>query len=60
MLLPIVAKYYLSPRALRLELRNIRRWRLRTRYDGQPKGSPDTFEIVPATTEFLSRAGAGR
>jgi hypothetical protein len=37
-LLRIAAKYYLSPRALAVELRNMRKWRLRTLYYRQTKG----------------------
>jgi hypothetical protein len=52
-LLRIVLKYYASPRALRVELHNIRRWSLRTRYYGQAKGGPGHLRIVPTTAEFL-------
>lgn len=55
-LLRMVAKYYLSPRALRVELRRIRRWRLRTRYYGQATGGPGHLRVVPTRAEFLSRA----
>ena len=51
----IVAKYYASPRALRVELANIRNWRLRRRYYGQATGGPGHLRVVPATAEFLSR-----
>jgi hypothetical protein len=54
-LLRMAAKYYASPRALRVELRNIRKWRLRTRYYGQMKGGPGHLRVVPTTAEFLSR-----
>ena len=54
-LLRIGAKYYTSPRALRAELANIRKWRFRTRYCGQAKGDPGHLRIVPTTAEFLSR-----
>ena len=54
-LVRIVAKYYASPRALSVELRNMRKWRLRTRYYGQTKGGPAHLRIVPRTAEFLSR-----
>jgi hypothetical protein len=59
-LLRIVAKYYLSPRALGVELRHIRRWRLRTRYYGQAKSGPGHLRVVPTTAAFLSRAAAGQ
>jgi hypothetical protein len=53
--LRIAAKYYASPWALRVELRNIRRWRLRMLYYGQTKGGPAHLRVVPTTAEFLSR-----
>ena len=59
-LLRIVRKYYSSPRALRVEFRNIQKWRLRLRYYGQTKGGPGHLRIVPTTAEFLSRPGAAR
>lgn len=54
-LLRLAAKYYASPRALRAELRNIRKWRLRTRYYGQTKGGPGHLRVVSTTAEFLRR-----
>jgi hypothetical protein len=54
-LLRIAAKYYLSPAALRVELRNARRWRLRWRYYGQVKGGFGYVRIVPRVGEILSR-----
>lgn len=56
-LLRFAAKYYASPRALGVELRHIRKWRLRTRYYGQAKGGPGHLRVVPTTAEFLPRAG---
>jgi pyridoxamine 5'-phosphate oxidase-like protein len=56
-LLRIAAKYYTSPRALRVELRNIRKWPLRVRYYGQTKGGPGHLRVIPTTAEFLSRPG---
>lgn len=56
-LLRIVAKYYASPPALRVELRNRRKWRLRTRYYKQTKGGPGHLRVVPTTAEFLSQPG---
>jgi nitroimidazol reductase NimA-like FMN-containing flavoprotein (pyridoxamine 5'-phosphate oxidase superfamily) len=53
-LLRIAMKYYASPRALRVELRNRRKWRIRTRYYRQVKGGPGHLRIVPTTAEFLS------
>lgn len=52
-LLRVAAKYYLSPRALRVELRNARRWRLRTLYYGQAKGGLGYIRVVPNAYEFL-------
>ncbi|HEY7519950.1 MAG TPA: pyridoxamine 5'-phosphate oxidase family protein [Methylomirabilota bacterium] len=53
----IAAKYYASPRALRVELRNRSKWRLRTRYYKHVKGGAGHLRIVPATAEFLSPPG---
>jgi Pyridoxamine 5'-phosphate oxidase len=58
-LLRIAAKYYLSPRAVSVELRSIRKWRLRMRYYRQTKGGPGHLRVVPTTAEFLSPAPAG-
>jgi hypothetical protein len=52
-LLRFAAKYYTSPRALGVELRHVRQWRLRTRYYAQAKGGPGHLRVVPATAEFL-------
>jgi nitroimidazol reductase NimA-like FMN-containing flavoprotein (pyridoxamine 5'-phosphate oxidase superfamily) len=54
-LLRIVAKYYVSPRALSVELGHVRKWRLRTRYYGQTKGGPAHLRVEPTTAEFLPR-----
>jgi len=59
-LLRIAAKYYASPQALRVELRNRRKWGLRTRYYKQTKGGPGHIRVVPATVEFLSQPGGAR
>lgn len=59
-LLRIAAKYYASPRALRTELRNIRKWRLRTRYYGQTRGGPGHLRVVPTAAELLPRPDGGR
>jgi len=59
-LLKIVAKYYASPPALRVELRSIGRWRLRTLYYRQVKGGSGHLRVVPTTAEFLERVGVGR
>ena len=53
-------KYYLAPRALAVELRNIRRWRLRTRYYAQAKGGPGHLRVVPTGAEFLPRPPAAQ
>ena len=55
-LLRIAAKYYASPGALGVELRNIRKWRLRTDYYRQTKGGPAHLRVVPRAAEFLPRA----
>jgi hypothetical protein len=54
-LLRIVAKYYLSPRALRAELRNVRKWRLRALYHGQVEGAAGHVRVVPGKGELLTR-----
>jgi hypothetical protein len=59
-LLRIAAKYYASPRALRVEFRNRRKWRLRMRYYKQVKGGPGHLRVVPSTAEFLSQPGGAR
>lgn len=56
-LLRIAVKYYASPRALRVELRNRRKWGLRTRYYRQTKGGPGHLRVVPTTAEFLPQPG---
>lgn len=55
-LLRIAAKYYASPRALRVELPNARRWRLRRLYYGQVKGGFGYIRVVPTDFEFLPSA----
>jgi Pyridoxamine 5'-phosphate oxidase len=52
-LLRIAVKYYLSPGALRVELPNARRWRLRQLYYGQLKGGFGFIRVVPTAAEFL-------
>ena len=54
-LLRIVAKYYLSPRALRAELRNARKWRLRALYHEEVEGAAGHVRVVPAEGELLTR-----
>ena len=54
-LLRIVAKYYASPRALRVELRHRAKWSIRQRYYQQVKGGPGHLRIVPTAAEFLSK-----
>jgi hypothetical protein len=54
-LLRIVARYYLSPRALRAELRNIRKWRLRALYHKQVEGSAGHVQVLPGECELLTR-----
>ena len=53
-LLRILIKYELAPRALWSELRNVRKWRLRTRYYRQAKGGPGYIRVAPTACEFLS------
>jgi len=52
-LLRAAGKYYVSPRALPVELRNIRRWSLRRLYYGQLKGGFGYIRVLPMTAEFL-------
>jgi hypothetical protein len=54
-LLRVAAKYYISPRGLASELRNARRWRLRSLYYGQVKGGFGYIRIVPDAHEFVRR-----
>ncbi len=54
-LLRIAAKYYVSPRALLVELPNARKWRLRRLYYGQVKGGAGHLRVVPTSAEFLPR-----
>lgn len=58
-LLRAAAKYYVSPRALPVELRNARKWSLRRLYYGQLKGGFGYLRVIPTTAEFLPRPGAG-
>jgi hypothetical protein len=51
----ILAKYYLSPRALATELRNAHKWRLRLRYYGQARGGAGYIRVVPTAADFLAR-----
>lgn len=54
-LLRVAAKYYVSPRALAVELRHARGWRLRNLYYGQVKGGFGYIRVVPTAGEFLPR-----
>lgn len=54
-LLRIAAKYYLSPSALRVELPNARRWRLRQLYYGQLKGGYGHLRVVATGFEWVPR-----
>lgn len=53
-LLRVAAKYYVSPRALPLELRNARRWRLRRQFYRQVKGGFGHLRVVPESAELLA------
>jgi len=59
-LLRIAAKYYASPRALRVELGNRDKWRIRQRYYQQVKGGPGHLRVVPTVAEFLPQPGNAR
>jgi Pyridoxamine 5'-phosphate oxidase len=52
-LLRIAARYYLAPRALSSELRNVRRWPLRARYYAQVGGGPGHVRLVPLAAEIV-------
>lgn len=54
-LLRVAAKYYVSPSALPVELRSVRKWSLRTRYYGQSTGGFGYIRIVPTAAVFLPR-----
>jgi hypothetical protein len=58
-LLRVAAKYYLSPHALAVELRNARRWWLRRAYYGQVTGGFGYLRMVPIAAEFLPRPFGG-
>ncbi|HUI25188.1 MAG TPA: pyridoxamine 5'-phosphate oxidase family protein [Candidatus Kryptonia bacterium] len=53
-LLRVAAKYYLAPRALLTELRNVRKWPLRQRYYGQVTGGAGYLRVVPTAVDFLA------
>jgi hypothetical protein len=50
--LRILAKYYVAPAALRIELRHISQWALRMRYYGGVPGGAGYIRVVPTATEF--------
>jgi hypothetical protein len=52
-LIRIALKYYLAPGALRVELANAWRWRVRQHYYAQ--GRPAVIEVTPASAELLPR-----
>jgi hypothetical protein len=52
-LLRIAAKYYASPGALRVELRNAGRWHLRQLYYGQALGGFGHIRVVPTAADFV-------
>ena len=54
-LVRVAAKYYASPRALPVELRNARRWGLRRLLYGQLKGGFGYLRVVASAAEFLAR-----
>ena len=51
----VAMKYELSPRALVVELRNVRKWRLRRRYYAQAKGGGGYIRVIPGACEFIRR-----
>ncbi|HZS35015.1 MAG TPA: hypothetical protein VFC42_16745 [Methylomirabilota bacterium] len=52
-------KYFLSPRALVVELRHVRLWRLRRHYQGQARGGPAHLRVVPDPLEFVTATARG-
>ena len=53
-LLQVAAKYYVSPRALSVELRNVGKWPLRWRYYGQLRGGLGYLRVRPTAGELLA------
>ncbi len=53
----IAWKYYASPLALRSEIANMTRWRLRLRYYGQL--TPGYLEVLPQSAELVKVTSAG-
>jgi hypothetical protein len=49
----VAAKYYVSPRALPVELRNARKWQLRQQLYRQVKGGFGYIRVVPTSAEFV-------
>jgi hypothetical protein len=49
----IVIKYYLPPRAVLVELRHRRQWRLRGLYHRQSLGGPGYIRVVPTSIQVL-------
>ncbi len=54
-LLRFALKYYVSPRALPVELRHARKWRLRALYYARLKGGAGHIQVVPGAGELLAR-----
>jgi len=54
-LLRIAAKYYASPSALAVELRNAGRWRLRQLYYRQAPGGVGYLRVVPMEACFIPK-----
>jgi Pyridoxamine 5'-phosphate oxidase len=51
----LAIKYYLTPRALLLELRHRAQWRLRRLYHRQSAGGAGYIRVVPTSVEFLAQ-----
>jgi hypothetical protein len=58
-LVRIAVKYYVSPRALRVELRNARRFGLRRRYYGQGAGGLGYLRIAVSGFDLVPRPASG-
>lgn len=52
-LVRLVLRYYLSPRCARAELRRLRQWRLRKRYNGQAEGGASHLRVTVTQARFV-------
>jgi hypothetical protein len=54
-LLRIALKYYVAPRAMLMELTNVRKWPLRARYYAQVPGGAGYLRVVPASAALVAK-----